>query len=392
MRRRSGGAPVNGRAGVGRLLVLAPATALCLARAPAAQQRMTRAELEVAVQKDSNDPVLHFNLGQAYAREGRAKDAKHEYVMSVAIDGQFAPGYLALARMAVAGRFAIRFHGRYVLIGGRPSSDSALMMLQRTFMLDPLQELREPEEYAFPTYWRGTIERAMREYRSGDYRSAREQFDTVITKMRTQGDSDPRIISVLWYHLLSSVHLSDYPRAIDAGEAMLDRALRAEAADSSRVDERVSHEFEWVLAHLNERAQRFQEAERLYQRAVEDNLGQYMAHVELANMYEAQNRFEDAATERQLAMSADPGDASLELQAGLTDEYAGHVAQADTLLRQAISDNPRETRSYYVLGLVDLQLGKTDDAKKALDQFIALAPSRYVGMLDDARRRRAALN
>src|SRR4029077_3742602 len=113
----------------------------------------------------------HYNLAQAYAREGRAKDAKHEYVMSVAIDGQFAPGYLALARMAVAGGVAIRYRGHYVLIGGRPSSDSALMMLQKTFMLDPIQELREPVEYAFPTYWRGTIEQAMRQYRSGDYRS-----------------------------------------------------------------------------------------------------------------------------------------------------------------------------------------------------------------------------
>jgi tetratricopeptide (TPR) repeat protein len=146
-----------------------------------------------------------------------------------------------------------------------------------------------------------------------------------------------------------------------------------------------------VLAHLNERAQRYQEAERLYRRAVEDNLGQYMAHVELANIYEAQNRVEDAVVERELALAADVGDASVELQAGLTYEYAGRPAQADTVLRQAVADNPRETRSYYVLGLVDQQLGKSADAKTYFSRFLALAPSRYTQMIADARRRIAAL-
>jgi len=147
-----------------------------------------------------------------------------------------------------------------------------------------------------------------------------------------------------------------------------------------------------VLAHLHERARHFDEAERLYKRVAEADLGAYMAHVELANIYEAQNRLEDAVVERERAMAADIGDPSLELQAGLTYEYAGHYAQADTVLRQAIKDNPRETRTYYVLGLVDIQLGHGDDAKRELDQFLALAPARYETMRADARRRRAALN
>jgi len=376
----------------GRLLVLG--LALGASPRPAvAQQRMTTQELEAAVQKDSNDPILHFNLGQAYAREDRGRDAKREYLQAITIDGQFAPAYLALARMSVgSGGYAIRIRGRYVLIGGRPSSDSALMMRERAFMLDPIQELREPGEYAFPPYWRATIDRAMRHYRDGDYHFARDQFDTVIAKMQAQRDSDARLIAVQWYDLLASVHLNDYAHAIDEGEAMLDRALRVEIADSTHASERLSHEFEWILAHLNERALRYQEAERLFKRAAEDNLGQYMAHVELANIYEAQGRIEDAVVERQLALAADVGDASVEMQAGLTFEYSGRYALADTVLRQAIRDNPRETRSYYVLGLVDLQLGHPDAAKQAFDQFTALAPRRYTTMLDDARRRRAALN
>lgn len=377
----------------GRLLMLG----LILGSAPGpgvAQQRTSMEELEIAVKKDSNDPVLHYNLAQAYARAKRGRDAKEQYLIAMRIDPQFEPAVLALARIADANRpFAIfvRLGARYVLIGGRPNpNDSVALLFQRAFALDPLQEIRVG--WRFPDYWESTCRRAVGKFHDGDFKFARDILDTVLAKMAQQQDTDPRIAGVRWYHLLASMNLNDYDRAIADGEALLDRALRREVADSVHADERLSHEYEWVLAHLHQRAQHYQEAERLYRRAAEDNLGQYMAHVELANIYEAENRIEDAVAERLSALAADVGDASVELQAGLTFDYSGRHAQADTVLRQAIQDNPRETRSYYVLGLVDLQLGRNDAAKQAFDQFLALAPSRYETMLADARRRRAALN
>lgn len=360
-----------------------------------AQQRPSLEQLESAVQQDSNDPVLHYNLAQAYARAKRGLDAKNQYLAAMRIDPQFDPAVLALARMADLGRpvaIFLRLGNRYVLIGGRlpDKNDSTQMLFQRAFMLDPLQEIRVG--WRFPDFWESTCRRAEDKFHDGDFQVARDLLDTVLAKMAQRNDTDPHIDAVRWYHLLASVNLNDYGRAIDDGELLLDHALRREIADSTSPDERRSHEYEWVLAHLHEHEHHFQEAERLYRRAVEDNLGQYMAHVELANIYEAEHRLDDAVTERERALAADVGDASVELQAGLTYVYAGRYASADTVLRQAIVDNPRETRSYYVLGIVDQQLGKAQDARKMLDQFIAWAPRRYDTMLTDARRRRAALN
>lgn len=367
-----------------------------LAQVAVGQQRMSIKELQVAVQKDSNDPVLHYNLAQALARADRGREAKQEYLAAARIDDQFEPAATALAIMAQNDRpilLFLRIGNGYVLIGGHPNPhDSTLMLVRRAFALNPIQDLHAPGHWGYPQYWASTFERAVGRYQDGDYKAARDQCDTILAKMHQRSDADSGIATVWWYHLLASAGLEDYDRAIDDGEKLLDRALRVEIADSVHTTERLSHEYEWVLAHLHQRAGHYQEAERLYKRAAEDNLGEYMAHVELANIYEAQNRLEDAVLERERAMAADVGDASVELQAGLTYEYAGHFAQADTVLRQAIADNPRETRSYYVLGLVELQLGRADEAKKVLDQFLALAPSRYQAMLEDARRRRAALH
>ncbi|HEX4562236.1 MAG TPA: tetratricopeptide repeat protein [Gemmatimonadales bacterium] len=365
-------------------------------RPAVAQQRMSMGELEVAVKKDSNDPVLHYNLAQAYARAKRGREAKQQYLAAMRIDDQFEPAVTALAMMAQNDRpilLILRLGNRYVLIGGHPNPhDSTLMLVRRAFALDPIQDLRTPGHWGYPQYWANTFERAVGRYQSGEYQAARDLCDTILAGMRKQSDADSGIATVWWYHLLASAGLEDYDRAIEDGEKLLDRALRLELADSMNTTERLSHEYEWVLAHLHQRARHYVEAERLYKRVAEADLGAYMAHVELANMDEAQNRLEDAVTERERAMAADIGDPSLELQAGLSYEYAGHHAQADTVLRQAIKDNPRETRSYYVLGLVDIALGRADDAKQALDQFLALAPSRYETMRTDARSRRAALN
>jgi tetratricopeptide (TPR) repeat protein len=377
-----------------RVLVLGQVV-WCLAR-PAAAQRMTREELEAAVKRDSNDPVLHYNLAQSYAREKRGREAKQEYLAAMRIDDQFEPAVTALAMMAENDRpilILLRTSRGYLLIGGRPNPhDSTLMLVRRAFALEPVQDLRTPGHWGYPQFWASTFDRAVSRYQNGDYKGARDQCDTILAKMRQRSDADSGIATVWWYHLLASAGLEDYDGAIEDGEKLLDRALRLEIADSQNTTERLSHEYEWVLAHLHQRARHYDEAERLYKRVAEADLGAYMAHVELANIYEAQSRFDDAAVERERAMAADIGDPSLELQAGLTYEYAGRVSQAETVLRQAIADNPRETRAYYALGIADQQLGKKDDARKALNQFLALAPSRYQTMLADARSRLAALN
>jgi regulator of sirC expression with transglutaminase-like and TPR domain len=46
---------------------------------------------------------------------------------------------------------------------------------------------------------------------------------------------------------------------------------------------------------------------------------------------------------------------------------------------------------HYRVGLVQLQLGKRDEARQALETFLALAPSRYANPIADARQRLAQL-
>ncbi|HEX4632542.1 MAG TPA: hypothetical protein VH163_01835, partial [Gemmatimonadales bacterium] len=133
-------------------------------RPAVAQQRMSMGDLEVAVKKDSNDPVLHYNLAQAYARAQRGREAKQQYLAAMRIDDQFEPAVTALAMMAQNDRpilLILRLGNGYVLIGGHPNPhDSTLMLVRRAFALDPIQDLRTPGHWGYPQYWANTFERA----------------------------------------------------------------------------------------------------------------------------------------------------------------------------------------------------------------------------------------
>jgi len=44
------------------------------------------------------------------------------------------------------------------------------------------------------------------------------------------------------------------------------------------------------------------------------------------------------------------------------------------------------------LGVIEMQLNKKDEAKNALNRFIAIAPSRFQRQVDDAKKRLGSLH
>jgi Flp pilus assembly protein TadD len=130
----------------------------------------------------------------------------------------------------------------------------------------------------------------------------------------------------------------------------------------------------------------------LYELVSQNDLSFYMAHVRLAEIYQAQGQWDHAILERHRAIDANPDDPSLVFDLGVTLADAGHDSEAESALQQASQANPRETRATYTLGVVESRLGRAEDARAAFKQFLALAPSRYMSMRDDAAERLASLH
>jgi tetratricopeptide (TPR) repeat protein len=347
--------------------------------------------LEASARRDSNDAEALYRLGVAYAQTGRRDDAKRLLLAAVRTDPQFAPGYAALSQLyprslpeAVAGP-------RSRFLPARSRADSADRLSHRAFQINPFLEVARPTPFDLPMYWRGTLQLALRHYHDGKDAAAFDEFGSVIQRSVRWRHAATAPLVALWYHMLAAIRLGRSEDAIRDGETMLEGALRAEQAAATDHTTRMVEDLQYVLANLHQAAGHTADAERLYRLVVERDLGMYMAHARLAQVYGDLGRWDDAIEERESAIAANPDDPSLLFDLGRTLADAGRLAEADTALQQAERANPREFRAVYALGIVEAGLGHSPDARAAFERFLSLAPSRYEALIADARRRLAAL-
>ncbi len=363
-------------------------------------------ELERRAKADSNDPAAHFNVALAYWNAKRWTDAERSLRLAITIDTRFGPAYMALHYLPYAQR-----RGLWDEVAERRVPDEWKQRLQesesffrRAYMIDPLVELRsgdvvQPRSTAYLEELQEVFGERVRDYYDGldqyflgEYQRAYDRFTRVINAI--DGDRHPDRIpsNVLWWHGLASARVERWPEAISDFEKLMDRSLDPVRRDSLVHFPLRTNEFRYILAYLKQRSGKVNEAIDLYREAITNDIGLYMAHVRLADMYEAAQMFDQAVLSRRNAVNANPDDASLLVDLGKTLANGGRFQEAVEPLRQATDMNPRDARGYFYLGLVLEQMGSKDEARTALTRFTSLAPSRYDRQIVIAKQHLAALH
>jgi Flp pilus assembly protein TadD len=398
---------VNGLTGraaaLAALILAAPAPA----PAAAAQIKLDASlkELEARAARDSNDAAAHYNLGLAYWNAKRHDDAERAFRAAIALDARFPAPYIALAYLPHArrGRLWDEIAERRVPEEWQAVVEDAERMFRRAYVLDPFVELRLGDvvmprataylrdiEVVFGEHVRDYSD-ALDQFFLGNNQKAYERFQRVINAF--DGDRHPDRLSpaLLWYHGIAAGRLARWPDAIRDFGFLLERSQKWERRDSLLHVPLRTNEYRYILALLHQRAGAPNDAIRLYREVIEHDLGLFMAHVRLAEIYEAAEMWDHAIVERRQAWDANPDDPSLLLDLGQTQARAGRFADAAATLQQASAAAPRDARPSYFLGVVLEQLGRSADARDAYERFLTLAPSRYARQIDIAKTKLAAL-
>lgn len=362
-------------------------------------------DLERRATADSNDPAAHFNVALAYWNAKRWADAERSLRLAITIDPRFAPAYMALHYLPFGQRSRL-----WDEVGERRVPDEWKGRLQesesffrRAYMIDPLVELRsgdvvQPRSTAYLDALQEVFGEHVRDYYDGldqyfigEYQKAYDRFTRVINTI--DGDRHPDRIpsNVLWWHGLASARVEKWTEAIGDFNKLMDRSLEPVRKDSLVHFPLRTNEFRYVLAYLKQRSGSLNEAIDLYREAITNDIGLYMAHVRLAELYETAHMVDQAVLSRRNAVNANPDDPSLLLDLGKTLANVGRFQEALEPLRQAIAANPRDVRAYLYLGLVLEQMGNNDEARSALTSFTSLAPSRYDRQIAVARQHLTAL-
>jgi tetratricopeptide (TPR) repeat protein len=254
--------------------------------------------------------------------------------------------------------------------------------LRRGFLVDPLADIRilgygDPHHYGLPPG-----------LNTGNYRYAYNVANAVEGGLRRRihvRDSLP--LGFLWWHGLLAAHANIYGDAIEDLALIIHRMQRIEENDSLHVVPLPINGIRYVLAAVQQRAGNRAQAIALYREVIENDVGNYMAQVQLAAVHEAGQEWSQAIEARRAAITANPDEPLLQLDLAATLFNARFTARAETALVNTGPVLRHDPRYLYLMGRVELALGKNDQARNAFTEFLTMAPSRWTDAIDDARKR-----
>ena len=370
-----------------RWIVVVAAAAVTVNAASAQQADLS--ELQSHVRADSNDPVAHFNLAARLAKDHHFREAEQSLRQALQIDPQYAPALLLLADVTQSQtpRPIMLIRGqRLVFVRPNPYANEISLLRRRAFLIDPLLEVESPSRDVLPVVWRGTLSQALRAYDAKQWSDAIAGFQTVIDKTARPNDSTRVPPVALWFRARCALHTGAYDDAVRYLQWMLALRMR-DSATEQNWNPFAGEELRYVLAFVYQQAGQWDEAIGRYQQILELDMGLDPAHSHLAEIYEAQQRWPEAVEERVRAIHSNPQAPSLFYNLGATLTAAKRYQEAIDPLEKYAASYPREPRVFYLLGVARMGAGNADGARAALTQYLALAPSRYVDQIDDAKRR-----
>jgi len=361
--------------------------------------------LESRARQDSLDPEAHFRLAQRYNELKRFDAEARALRTAIAIDPRFAPAYLWLGFLPYDRQPKLWDDERKNRLSPAEAAvaEESGRLFAKAFLINPMMEFRlrdvtAPPEGMFVVteYGRYTTE-YLRRVGLGAFVWARYELAYSALNLWAERayvnqprDSVPSFL--FWYRGLAAAHQRAYNIAIEDFETLFARSLKAERGDTLIQIPVYTNDYRYVLALLHQLWGKPADAMRLYQEAIAADLGLYMAHVRLAQMYREYKMWDKAIEEARRAIETNPDDATAVLELGVILAEAGRAPEAETTLGQAAAANPRDPRPIYQLGIVRQQLAKPGEAREALSRFVAIAPpARYEHEIADAKQRLTAL-
>jgi tetratricopeptide (TPR) repeat protein len=128
------------------------------------------------------------------------------------------------------------------------------------------------------------------------------------------------------------------------------------------------------------RNKRYDEAEKAFKTAIEQNPNLPDAYNGLANVYNALRKFDEAAEasakaqELQAASGAGPADAGAVFNQGVILWNSGKIAEAKVQFEKAVELDPNMAEAHYWLGMANLNEGKLPEAVGYFEKYVELAP------------------
>jgi len=396
-----------------RLTLSGQILALLLATPLAGQESGTHgqslAELQATATRDSNDAVALYRLAMGYWDKKKWDDAERILGEALVVAPNYADAHLALG--VLPGRRGDGYWKDRVRKQGiekvREVLQTSFSHYRRAFLLNPLVDLGVMSKFedvgdvnyggalvfSFAPWWLHDLTKSANELREGRYEKAFERLQELAHDRRFGGEDVDVATDVLWLHGLAAAHVKHYDVAVRDFAILTGRsvAIERDTLHPHSGSPMRSNDYRFILATMLYLSGQYDKAIPTFRRALEVDLGLYVAHVQLARMYETQGDLEAALTERRLALDVQQDDPDLLIDLARTLLKAGRFDETRQPLADAARLNPRDARAPYLQAVVAEALQDSASAREAYARFVSIAPSRFADQIAAAHDRLNAL-
>jgi tetratricopeptide (TPR) repeat protein len=275
--------------------------------------------------------------------------------------------------------------------------------MRLAFMIDPLVSQQvigavtpDPTRYFPPTEEAHEIRQQVFQWHEDFYQdrfgSSYSRVQLLIREAQWTRGRDKIPAYVRWIRGLAAAHIARFDSAIADIGVLYQRAVDHQQSDTIVHIPLRTNEYRYILGVLHRNAGSTDSAVSLFQAAAENDIGLFMAHVRLAEIYESVGDLDAAIRERRLAIASNPDEATLYYEAGVVLMKANLLDEALEMMVTASETNPRDPQSPFAAAVIQLSLGKAAEARESLVHFLRIAPSYLAPQIDRARQQLGALN
>jgi len=381
-------------------------------------------ELNEAVIKDPNNAVAFYNLGLKFYTDKNFDEAINNFDLAIERDYNFSLAYFGKYCCALASdpKFKDEF------FSASDEEEIAPEYLERkkdcsknyrhAFMNDPFFDYRmatlilnrrpvaysaEENEYIEEFY--GILADGYRNYMMGRYEEAEKDLSNTISRLDEETEmislhlnlsgttrvvkEKINIIQPYYVRALARAQLKNYSGSLDDIDKIIAKYKKRNEEGLLPINYK-NADFYYMRGHVNLRQNKLDEAKADFERCLVEDLGFYVAHSQLSNIYQKQKKYREALTEIDAAIFVEPNDPQLHYNKGVFLATIGKPVEATEAYIQSVELNKYHFKAIYNLAYTYEKLGKTEEAKKYYRMFTENAPISQQKMIDDIKQKLAS--
>ena len=356
-------------------------------------------DLQKAVEDDPNDHIAFYNLGVAYVAEDRYDEALESFRKVIDIEPHFSDAYFAM--------YCIEYTRDRELydesLKEEPDPDMKNKInkvdsyLASAIMYDPFFDWKistilldkKPSAHG-NIYLKEFIDAVYERFLDGFIQCNLGNYEKAVDKLNFIIEMNPEFTQAYLVRGFANMHVGNFEKAIEDFRFVIDEIEEYNEKKILPVYLNPA-ELYYIIGCIHLKAGKPDKAEETFKRVIMENMGFYMAHHQLSNIYDKRNSFTGCLQEMNAAINAKPNDPVFHFNKGVYLSRFGRAMDAMNEYKEAINLNPNYSKPYFNLALVLEALGKREEAAENYQNFIDKAPKRFKNFIDEAKNRKASL-